>query len=96
MNGWFTEPETYGSENIAVPIYNWFVEDDGLCPKEPNIVIGDMIPTQGSRITFDDGLSHGSIIAQTNARYVTLIDKFLGDAEAIEGDCQTLVFDQWQ
>ena len=24
-NGWFTEPELYGSTNVNVPVYNWYV-----------------------------------------------------------------------
>ena len=98
-NGWFAEPELNGSTNVNIPIYNWYVEGDTTCPEIPNIPVGDMIPTQDSRMLWTNGRDHPNFIGQTTDTYYNPLLFTLGSERspvALDGTCGALTFGAWE
>lgn len=89
------DPETYGVDNINVPVYNNYVLNDLVCNEVNQQVIGDTILTQQTRVTFLER-SHRDIVGDLDAAYLTIFLGQLGGASSeIDGVCANLNFDTW-
>lgn len=96
MNGWFTEAELFSFESITVPVANWYVADDQVCPLDVNKALGDSIPTQDTRLTFTNGVDHFGLIAQDDSAYNSLLLGVLNGVNSdLDGTCGSIDIGDW-
>ena len=97
-NGWFESTENYETDKIAMPVRNFYVEDDSVCENTCNKALGDTIPTQSFRVTFLDRTHFEDKTMMGNNDldlFTLLLTKLGGKADDLEGDCATLTFGDW-
>ena len=81
---------------MNIPIYNWYVKDDTVCPETANIPVGDMIPTQDTSMLWTNGSLHSSFIGQVTDTYYDPLIRTLGnEAVLLDEVCGAINFGTW-
>ena len=83
-NGWFTEPEVFGTDNIAVPIRNQYVKDDEYCSEVVNQGVTDTISSVVKDTVWKDGRGHVSILGRADeGSFEQMLSDLLSEPELV-------------